>query len=57
MVQVILGKKRFLERFQYELEKNMSLNQLTIAIVENIPEEKEPEGFTDPEIPEEQFYL
>ena len=54
VVQGISGKKRLLARFQDGCENNMSLNQLTIVIVEKIPEEKEPEVFMNPEIPEEQ---
>ena len=57
MVQGVLGKKRFLVRFQYRCKKNMSLNQLTIMILEKVLEEKEPEVSAIPEIPEEQFEL
>ena len=57
MVQGISGKKRFLVRFQYGCKNNLSLNQLTILIVEKIPEEKEPGIFTNPEIPEEKVAL
>ena len=39
----VSGKKSFLVRLQDGFEKNISSNQLTIVIVENIPEEKEPE--------------
>ena len=53
MVQGILGKKRFLVIFRDGCKNNISLNQLTIVIVENIPEEKEPDVFTNPEIPKE----
>ena len=35
----------------------MSSNQLTIVIVENIPEDKRLEVFAIPEIPEEKFEL
>ena len=51
VVQGISGKKRFLARFQDGCENNMSLNQLSIVIVEKISEEKEHEGFTNMEIP------
>ena len=40
--------------FQDDWKKNLSSNQLTFVIVENISEEKEPEIFVIPEIPEEQ---
>ena len=52
LLQDILGKKRFLVSFQYGCENNLSLNQLTIFIVEKIPEDKEPEVFKNREIPE-----
>ena len=57
VVQLILGKKRFLERFKDGCEKNLSSNQLTIVIVEKILEEKEPEVFMNIEIPEDQVNL
>ena len=57
VVQVILGKKRFLVRFQDGRENNLSSNQLTIVIVEKITEETEAEVFTNPEIPEEQLRM
>ena len=37
LVQGVLRKKRFLVRFQYGCENNLSSNQLTIVIVEKIP--------------------
>ena len=57
MVQVVSGSGRFLVRFQNGCEKNLSLNQLTILIVEKIPVEEEPEVSTIPEIPEDQVEL
>ena len=54
MVKGVLGKKRLLVRFKYGRKKNLSSNQLTIVIVDNIPEEKEPEVFAIPEIPKDQ---
>ena len=39
------------------MKNNISSYQLTIVIVENIPEENEPEVFAIPEIPEEQAKL
>ena len=42
-------------RFKDRCEKNISSNQLTILIVDKIPEEKEPKVFTNPEIPEDQI--
>ena len=43
VVQGVLGSRRFLERFHNRCKNNLSSNQLTIVIVENILEEKEPE--------------
>ena len=57
MMQGVPGKKRFLVRFQDGCKNNLSSNQLTMVIVEKIPEEKEPEVFLIPEIPEEQVEL
>ena len=57
VVQGVSGKKIFLVKFQYRCENNLSSDQLTIVIVEKIPEEKEPEVFVIPEIPEEQVKL
>ena len=42
VMQGVLGRRRFLARFQNMCEKNLSSNQLTIVIAEKIPEEKEP---------------
>ena len=39
------------------MQKYMSLNQLTVVIVEKIPEEKEPEVSEIAEIPEDQVEL
>ena len=44
-------------RFQDGFEKNISSNQLTIVVVDKIPEENKPEVFTNPEISEEQVTL
>ena len=55
MVQGVLARKRFLVRFQNGREKNLSLNQLTNAILEKIPVEKEPEVSGIAEILEEKF--
>ena len=54
MVQGVLGRRRFLARFQNGCENNMSLNQLTVVIVDNIPVEEEPLVSTITEIPEDQ---
>ena len=43
VVQGVSGKKRILMRFQDGCKNNLFSNQLTIVIVEMIPEEKEPE--------------
>ena len=57
MVQGVLGRMRFLARFQNGCKKNLSLNQLTVVIVEKIPEEKNPEVSKIAEVPEEQVEL
>ena len=57
MVQGVPGKKRFLVRFQDGCKNNLSLNQLTVMILEKIPEEKEPAVSEIAEIPEEQVKL
>ena len=44
-------------RFQNCCENNMSSNQLTVVIVEKIPEEKEPDVSETAEIPEQQVEL
>ena len=44
-------------RIQDGCENNLSPNQITIVIVENMPEEKEPGVFAIPEIPEDKFEL
>ena len=40
MVQGVLARRRFLVRFQNGCKHIMSLNQLTVVIVEKIPKEK-----------------
>ena len=55
--QGIFGKKRLLARFQDGCEKDLTLNQLTIMIVEKILAEKEPDVPKNPDIPEEQITL
>ena len=57
VVQGVSGKNSLLVRFKDGCENNLSLNQLTVMIVENIPEYKEPEVFSVPDIPEEQVEL
>ena len=57
LVQGFLGRSIFLMRFQNGCENNLSLNQLTVVIVEKIPEEREPEVSEIAEIPEEQVEL
>ena len=54
VVQGISGKKGFLVRFQDRCENNLSSNQIAIVIVEKSLKEKEPEVFTNTDIPEEQ---
>ena len=53
VVEGFLRKKRFLLSFKDWCKKNLSSNQLTIVIVEKIPEEKETEVYEIPEITEE----
>ena len=55
--QGVLGNTRLLVRFQDGCENNLSLNKLTIVILEKIPEEKEPEVSEIDEIPEDQVEL
>ena len=57
LVQIVLGSRRFLVRFQNGCGNNLLLNHLTIVIVERIPGEKEPEVFVIPEIPDEKVKL
>ena len=57
MVQGVSCRRRFLVSFQSGYENNLSSNQLTVVIVEKIPEEKEPEVSEIPEIPKEQVEL
>ena len=54
MVQGVSGRWRFLVRFQNRCEKNLSSNQLTVVIVDQIPVEEEPLVSMIPEIPEDQ---
>ena len=55
--KIISGKKMFLVRFQGGCKKNLLSNQLTIMIVEKIPEENKPKVFINTDIPEEQVTL
>ena len=55
VVQGVSGKKRFLAGFKDGCKNNLSSDQLTIMIVENIPEEKEPEVSKIPDIPEDKI--
>ena len=57
IVQGVSGRRRFLVRFNNECKNNLSSNQLTVVIVENIPVDEEPEVSTIPEIPEDQVEL
>ena len=41
VAEAVSGNKRCLARFQYELKKDLILNQLTAVIVERIPNTKE----------------
>ena len=51
VMQIIPDNNRFLMSFQYRCENSLSSNQPTIMILYKTLEEKEPEIFTDPEIP------
>ena len=57
VVKGVWGGKRFLMRFQYGCENNLSSNQLTVVIVEKIQEEKEPEVSEISKITKEQVEL
>ena len=57
VVQGVLGSRRFLVRFQNGCKNNLSSDQLTVVIVENIPEEKEPDVSEIAEIAEEKVEL
>ena len=57
VVQGVSGRRRFWVRFKSGCGNNLSSNKLTIMILEKIPEEKEPELFAIPDIPEEQVKL
>ena len=57
VVQVILGRRRLLVRFQNGCENNLSSNQLIVVLPEKIQEEKEPEVSEIAQIPEEQVEL
>ena len=48
VVKGVLGRRRFLARFHNGCKNNMSSNQLTVVIVENIPVEEQPEVSTIP---------
>ena len=52
--QGVSGRRRFLVRFQNGYKNNLSSNQLTVVIVDNILVEEEPLVSTIPEIPEDQ---
>ena len=54
MVTCVLGRRRFLVRFQNGCENNLSSNQLTVVIVDKIPVEEEHLVSTIPEILEDQ---
>ena len=57
VVQGVSGKRRFLMRFQYGCEKDLTLNQLTIATLEKIPMTEEYEVPTISGIPDETIDL
>ena len=56
-MEVVFGRRGFLMRFQNGFQNSMSSNQLTVVIVEKIPEEKEPEVSEISNIPEDQVEL
>ena len=53
VVQGVLGRRRFLVRFQNGCENNLSSNQLTVVTAHEILVEEAPEVSTIPEIPED----
>ena len=53
VVQGVLGRRRFLVRFQNGCKNNISSNQLTVLIADKILVEEEPDISTIPEIPED----
>ena len=53
VVHGVLGRRRFLVRFQNGCEKNLSSNQLTVVTAHKILVEEAPEVSTIPEIPED----
>ena len=57
VVQDVSSRRKFLLRFHRGCENNLSSNQLTVVILEKIPEEKEPEVSEIDEIPEERVEL
>ena len=52
-----IGIEEVFDQVSVWVENNLSLNQITILILEKIPEETELEVFIIPEIPEEQVGL
>ena len=54
VVQCVSGRRRFLVIFKNWCKNNISSNQLTVVIVENIPVKEEPEVSTITEIPKDQ---
>ena len=57
VVKGISGKMRFLVRFQYGCEKDLTSNQITIMVVEKIPVTEETELHMISVIPDETIYL
>ena len=57
MVQGVSGKKRLLVRFQDGYKNGLTLDQLTVVIVEKSPVEEEPEAPTITEIHNETFLM
>ena len=55
VVPGVSGKRRFLARFQYWREKDLTLNQLTVMTVYKIPVDEEPMVPTISGIPDETF--
>ena len=53
VVQGVLGRRRFLVRFQNGCKNNLSSNQLTVVTAHKILVEEAPEEFSIPEIPED----
>ena len=57
VVKDVSGRRKFLVKFQNGCKNILSLNEITVVIVEKIPVEEEPEVSMIPEITEDQIEL